>query len=193
MELVRLFWRELCTDLFRSKNEISPGHRLEFRLNFCPSGALTWSQAVVLAARNVIKHTHLPFIVTQCELSSLCSAKGDNKIPTDIWLTEWFSSLFLKVVMWGVCLLACPVCEIRLIVANEEYPLKSFLYRWLSQWPDFLLLLSYRIITSFALVLVFFIMMVIFNQLIPLYFGRSFTWGALYAALVLLSSLTGRG
>lgn len=137
MELVRLFWRELCTDLFRSKNEISPGHRLEFRLNFCPSGALTWSQAVVLAARNVLKHTHLPFIVTQCELSSLCSAKGDNKIPTDIWLTEWFSSLFLKVVMWGVCLLACPVCEIRLIVANEEYPLKLFLYRRLSQWPDF--------------------------------------------------------
>lgn len=176
MELVRLFWRELCTDLCRSKNEISPGHSLEFRLNFCPSSDLTWSQTVVLAARNVLKHTHLPFIVTQCELSSLCSEKGDNKIPTDIWLTEWFSSLFLKVATWGVCLLAFLIGSFNANIEQCKHWTVHLSCLWNTinccravKWGIFckiilvpmtvsftwfLLLLSYRSITSSTLVLI---------------------------------------
>lgn len=60
--------------LFRSRNKSSAGHSLEFRVNFCHSSNFAWSQTVVLAARNVTKH--FSFIVTQCELSSLCSGKG---------------------------------------------------------------------------------------------------------------------
>lgn len=69
------FWEgSLDWVLFRSRNKTSPGHRLEFRLNFCHSSNFPWSQTVVLAARSVTKH--FSFIVTRCELSSLCSEKG---------------------------------------------------------------------------------------------------------------------
>lgn len=188
MELVRLFWRELCTDLFRSKNEISP----EFSSGWISVPVVTWLEVRQLFwQREMFLNTHISHSLWPSELSSLCSEKGDNKIPTDIWLREWFSSLFLKVVTWGVCLLACPVWNTIDCCRAVKWGI-SFKIMTVCDLI-FLLLLSYRSITSFTPVLIFFIMMVILNQFIPLYFGRSFTWGAWYAALALLSSLTGRG
>ncbi len=132
---------------------------------------LFWQQEMFLNTH--ISHSLWPSV----SWAHYVQRRGDNKIPTDIWLTEWFSSLFLKVATWGVCLLAFLIGSFNANIEQCKHWTVHLSCLWNTinccravKWGIFrkiilvlmtvsftwffLLLLSYRSITSSTLVLI---------------------------------------
>lgn len=133
IELAGLFWNEICTGLFldpkiKSVQGIvwNSGWIFVTAITLLEVKWLFWQQDMLLNTH--ISHSLWP----NMSWAHYVRRREDNKIPTDIWLTEWFCSLFFKVVTQGICLLAflissfnanaerliCPACKIWLIVAK---------------------------------------------------------------------------